>query len=408
MSQQHFEDAITQIDKAAKVINLEENMKKILSFPDRVIETYIPVEMDNGEIEIFTGYRSQYNNTLGPYKGGIRFHPDVNKQEVKALSFWMMIKCAVVDIDFGGGKGGVIVNPKNLSEEELERLSRGYIKSIWPVIGPEKDVPAPDVYTNAKIMNWMRAEYEKITEKEAPGVITGKPVAQGGSKVRSYATGQGAFYIIDELINKLDRSAEETTIAIQGFGNAGSKLAELLQQDGYNIVAVSDSKGAIYQKEGLDISEAMEAKYNRGDLQGYEGGAETISNEELLELDVDVLIPAALGGVITEENAGKIKAEALVEVANGPTTPAADSILQENGVKVVPDVLTNAGGVVVSYFEWQQNRRSEEWSEDKILDKLKNIMTDAFDSVWEAKDEYNVPGREAAFVTAIERITEEM
>jgi len=408
MSQQHFEDAITQIEKAAKVINLEENIRKILSFPDRVIETYIPVEMDNGEIEIFTGYRSQYNNTLGPYKGGIRFHPDVNKQEVKALSFWMMIKCAVVDIDFGGGKGGVIVNPKDLSEQELERLSRGYIKSIWPVIGPEKDVPAPDVYTNAKIMNWMRDEYEKITEKEAPGVITGKPVAQGGSKVRSYATGQGAFYIIDELINKLDRSAKETTIAIQGFGNAGSKLAELLQEDGYNILAVSDSKGAIYQKEGLDISKVMEAKYERGDLQGYKGKAETISNEELLELGVDVLIPAALGGVITEENAGKIKAEALVEVANGPTTPAADFILQENGVEVVPDVLTNAGGVVVSYFEWQQNRKGEEWSEDKILDKLRNVMTDAFDSVWEAKDEYNVPGREAAFVTAIERITEEM
>ncbi|MFB6181975.1 MAG: Glu/Leu/Phe/Val dehydrogenase [Candidatus Magasanikbacteria bacterium] len=411
MSQEHFQDALNQLDKAAEIIGLEKGVKKILSYPDRVLEVFVPIKKDDGKVEIFKGYRSQYNNALGPYKGGIRFHPGVNKEEVKALSFWMMIKCAVVDIPLGGGKGGVIVDPKKLSESEIEQLSRGYIKKIWQVIGPEKDIPAPDVYTNAKIMNWMRDEYEKQADRSAPGVITGKPLEKGGSKVRSYATGQGAFYVIEELAGKKGWNSESTTVAIQGFGNAGSKVAELLGDAGYNVVAVSDSQGAIYNSEGLDIDSAVEHKQEKNNLQAYtneDKDTELLSNEDLLELDVDILVPAALGGVINENNAEEIQANAIVEIANGPTTPAADEVLQNNDVTVVPDVLANAGGVTVSFFEWQQNRQDEEWGKNKILERLKDIMTSAFDSVYKTKDKYNISDRKAAFVTAIERITDRM
>ncbi|MFB6226530.1 MAG: Glu/Leu/Phe/Val dehydrogenase [Candidatus Paceibacteria bacterium] len=411
MSQEQFQDALRQLDKVVEIMELDENILKILKHPDRVIEVNIPIKRDSGEVEVFKGFRSQYNNALGPYKGGIRFHPGVNQQEVQALSFWMMIKCAVVNIPLGGGKGGVIVNPKELSEQETERLSRGYIQKIWQVIGPEKDIPAPDVYTNSKIMNWMRDEYEQQAGKTAPGVITGKPLNNGGSKVRSYATGQGAFYIIESLVDKIEKKPSETSVAIQGFGNAGSKVAELLYGSGYNVIAVSDSQGAIYNPDGLNIDSAAKYKQEENNLQAYtdeDKDAELLSNEGLLELDVDILVPAALGDVVTKENAANIQANSIVEIANGPTTTTADKILQDQNITVVPDVLANAGGVTVSFFEWQQNRQGEEWSGDKIIDKLKDTMANAFNEVWQESKNRGVDLRSAAFVVAIKRISEKI
>ena len=411
-----FDNAMAQLDKAAKIIDLDPNLHRVLQFPDRFVTVSIPVKMDDGSTKVFAGYRSQYNNTLGVYKGGIRYHPDVTKDEVKALSFWMAIKCATVNIPLGGGKGGVIVHPKDLSEGELERLSRGYMQKMWPVLGSDKDVPAPDVYTNATIMNWMRDEYEKMVGKKDPGVITGKPVSEGGSEGRSFATAQGGVYCTIELAKKMNLKPEETTVAIQGFGNAGSYMAKILHKLGYKIVAVSDSKGGIYRKEGLDPESVDKVKQETRELKAVycEGSVcsdvehEKISNRQLLELDVDILVPAALENQITTDNADDIKAKAIVELANGPTTPEADEILQQKGIVVVPDVLANAGGVTVSYFEWDQNVKGEHWSEAEVLEKLEKIMVPAFDDVWETKEKYNIDMRTAAFVRAVERITEGM
>ena len=404
--QNPFAHAMTQLASAADLMNLDPNVHRILSHPERVIEVAIPVTMDDGTTQVFTGYRSQYNNALGVYKGGIRYHHHVTKDEVKALSFWMAIKCATVNIPLGGGKGGVIVNPKELSKGELERLSRGYMQKMWPVLGSDKDVPAPDVYTTPEIMNWMREEYEAIVGHPDPGVITGKPVSQGGSEGRSYATAQGGYYCARELAKKRDWVPAETTVAIQGFGNAGAHMARILAKDGYKIVAVSDSRGGIYNPDGLDVAAAEVAKQGEG-LSTYQG-AEVISNEALLTLDVDILVPAALENVITPKNAHDVKAKAVVELANGPTTPEADVILAENGVVVVPDVLANAGGVTVSYFEWDQNVKGEHWSEAEVLEKLEAIMVQAFDTVWDTSASYNVPMRTGAFVGAIERIRDAM
>jgi glutamate dehydrogenase/leucine dehydrogenase len=370
--------------------------------------------MDDGVVKVFTGYRSQYNNALGPYKGGIRYHPNVTLDEVKALSFWMAIKCATVNIPLGGGKGGVIVNPKELSEGEIERLSRGYIQKIWRNIGSDKDIPAPDVYTTPQIMAIMRDEYEKLVGHSDPGVITGKPIEEGGSEGRSFATAQGGVYCTTQLAKKLGLVPGSTTVAIQGFGNAGSFMAKILSSLGYNILAVSDSRGGITTSDdqqatirGFDIGALIEHKQKTGSVQDF-SGAKNISNEELLELPVDILVPAALENVITDLNAHNVKAKAIVELANGPTTPEADEVLKEKGIVVVPDVLANAGGVTVSYFEWDQNVKGEHWSEEDVLQKLEKIMVDAFNDVWETKEKYGIDMRTAAFVRAIERIAGKM
>ena len=402
-----FENAMSQLDKAAKIMNLDKNIHEILKQPERVLTVFIPVKMDDGNIQMFTGYRSQYNNNLGPYKGGIRYHWNVSLDEVKALSFWMMVKCATVNIPMGGGKGGIIVDPKELSEGELERLSRGYVQKLWRNIGSDKDVPAPDVYTTPQIMGWMRDEYEKLVGHEDPGVITGKTIEDGGSEGRSYSTAQGGVYCTRELTKKMGMKPEDTTVAIQGFGNAGGHMARILSEMGFNIVSVSDSKGGVKWEgesgKGFDITSLEAHKKATGTVLDF-GGSQNISNEEILEMDVDILVPAALENVITKENAGNIKAKAVVELANGPTTPEADEILKEKGIVVVPDVLANAGGVTVSYFEWDQNVKGEHWSEEDVLIKLEKIMVDSFNEVWDTKEKYTIDMRTAAFVKAIERV----
>lgn len=399
-----FENAMQQLNKAAKIMNLDSNIHEILKQPERILTVAIPVKMDSGEVKVFTGYRSQYNNTLGPYKGGIRYHPDVTLDEVKALSFWMMVKCATVNIPMGGAKGGVIVNPKELSEGELERLSRVYIQKIWRDIGSDKDVPAPDVYTTPQIMGWMRDEYEKLVGHSDPGVITGKTIEQGGSEGRGYSTAQGGVYCVRELSAKMNFVPEQTTVAVQGYGNAGSFMAKILSSMGYKIVAVSDSQGGIKISDfRMQIAELEQHKQQTGSLVDFPG-AENISNDDILTLDVDILIPAALENVITADNAPKIRAKAIVELANGPTTPEADEILKEKGIILVPDVLANAGGVTVSYFEWDQNVKGEHWTEADVLEKLEKIMVDAFHEVWDTKEKYGIDMRTAAFVKAIERV----
>ena len=354
MSESAFQNAMTQLSHAAKLINLEKDILIQLQQPERLITIAIPVKMDTGEIKIFIGYRSQFNNALGPYKGGIRYHPQVCEDEVKALSFWMMVKCAAVNIPMGGGKGGVIVNPKELSVGEIERLSRGYIQKIWRYIGSNQDVPAPDVYTTPQIMAWMRDEFEKLVGHVDPGVITGKPLDQGGSEARGYSTAQGGVYMVRELAHKMKMEPTKTSVAIQGFGNAGAHMADLLFKMGFKIVAASDSKGGVYNEAGLNVPDLTKYKEAKGSVVSFVG-AKNVSNEELLELPVDILVPAALENQITAQNADKIKAKAIVELANGPTTPEADEILKNRGVELVPDVLANAGGVTVSYFEWDQN-----------------------------------------------------
>lgn len=407
MTNNPFENAMKQLDTAAKIINLDKNIHEILKSPDRVVSISIPVKMDNGAVKVFQGYRSQYNNALGVYKGGIRYHPDVTIDEVKALSFWMAIKCAVVNIPMGGGKGGVIVNPKELSEGETERLSRGYVQKLWRLLGSKIDVPAPDVYTTPQIMAWMRDEYEKLVGHSDPGMITGKPLAEGGSEGRSFSTAQGGVYCVTELAKKMNWQAKNTTIAIQGYGNAGSHMAKILHSLGYKIVAVSDSKGGIYNVDGLDPVKLEQIKKDSGQLQSYEN-CKDITNKEILELSVDILIPAALENVITNANVDKIKAKTIVELANGPTTPEADEVLKENGVVVVPDVLANAGGVTVSYFEWDQNIKGEHWTETEVLEKLESIMRNAFDQLWAVKEKYQIDMRTAGFVVAVARIAEKM
>jgi len=421
MSQSAFDNAMSQLDKAAKVMNLDKNIYEILKSPDRVLTVSVPVKMDNGEVKVFTGYRSQYNNALGPYKGGIRYHPNVSLDEVKALSFWMMIKCATVNIPMGGGKGGIIVYPKDLSVGELERMSRGYIRKIYREIGSDKDVPAPDVYTTPQIMGWMRNEYEKLLGHADPGVITGKAIADGGSEGRETATAQGGVYVVKEIAKKLNLEPGKTTVAIQGMGNVGGFMAKILSKEGYKIVALSDSKGGVYNEEGLDINKAEEIKkaggmlgcYCLGDVCKLEempsaGPCRHVSNEEILELPVDILVPSALENQITAENADRIKSKVVIEMANGPTTPEADEILHSKGVIVAPDVLCNAGGVTVSYYEWYQNVHNEKWSEAQVFGKLEPLMVQSFNEVWETKEKYNVPMRTAAFVKAIERVSERM
>lgn len=406
MTSSPFAGAMAQLKKAAGFLNLEPVTLEKLSVPNQVHKVSIDVEMDNGERKTFPGFRSQFNNARGPYKGGIRFHPGVSEDEVKALSFWMAIKCATVGIPLGGGKGGVIVNPKELSESELEKLSRGYIKGLYKYLGPDKDVPAPDVYTTPQIMAWMLDEYEKQTGHHAPGMITGKPLSIGGSAGRGTATAQGGFYVLEQALKKLKLKPAKTTVAIQGFGNAGAHMAKIMFDAGYKIVAVSDSKGGIYNKKGINPYKAEEYKEKNGSLPKEKN--QVITNEELLELDVVVLIPAALENQITKENAGRVKAKIVAELANGPTTPEADEILFKNKVLLVPDVLTNAGGVTVSYFEQVQNAMNYYWAEKEVFEKLKKIMVDAFEGVWKVKEKHKTDMRTAAFILAVDRIVQAM
>jgi len=402
MENNPFVNAMAQLDKAARIMNLDKNVHAILQQPDRILTVSIPVRMDNGEVNVFTGYRSQFNNSLGPYKGGIRYHQNVSIDEVKALSFWMMVKCATVNIPMGGGKGGVIVDSKKLSIGETERLSRAYIQKIWREIGSDKDVPAPDMYTTPQIMGWMRDEFEKLLGHADPGVITGKAIADGGSEGRGTATAQGGVYVVKELAKKLGLNPSGTKVAIQGMGNVGGFMAKILSSEGYKVVAISDSKGGVYA-EDLDLNAVFKHKEETGSVQNLPG-AQNVTNAELLELPVDILVPAAMENQITIENVNNIKAKIVVEMANGPTTPEADEVLKANGVTLVPDVLANAGGVTVSYFEWEQNVKNERWTEAQVFEKLEPIMVNAFNEVWETKEKYNIDMRTAAFVKAVERV----
>jgi glutamate dehydrogenase/leucine dehydrogenase len=399
---------INQMKKPMEILGLDESMKELITNPQRIIEVSIPVRMDSGKLKVFTGYRVQYNNARGPYKGGIRFHPDVNIDEVKALAGWMTWKCSVVNIPFGGSKGGVIVDPKRLSLRELEELSRSYIRMIAPFIGPNKDIPAPDVGTDSQIMAWMMDEFSKIKGYNVPAVITGKPLEAFGSKGREIATSLGGKYILDEATRVFDLK-KPLTVAVQGFGNVGKGIVKLLTEDkNYRVVAVSDSKGGILKKNGIDSYEELLAHKEKTNSVVNFKNSENITNEELLELDVDILIPAAIENQITNKNADRIKASLILELANGPTTPEADKKLNQRDVIVVPDILANAGGVTVSYLEWIQNLQNYYFELEEIENRLKSIMTRAFNEVKTIKEKHEVDMRTAAYIVAIKRVVEAM
>lgn len=407
-----FDDAIKRLDAAFEHADIDEEALEKLKHPKQVLEVSIPVRMDDGSLKIFTGYRVRHDDTRGPTKGGIRYHPDVHLAEVKALAFWMTFKCAVVGLPYGGGKGGIIVNPKELSRLELERLSRGYISQIADFIGPEVDIPAPDVYTNAMIMGWMMDEYSSIVRQRTPAVITGKPIPLGGSLGREDATGRGAYYCMKELEKKHRWNPAEMTVAIQGFGNAAQPAAQLLHADGYRIVAVSDARGGILNASGFDVPSLIhEMKQSRMLRAVYCNGsvcetidATTITNAELLELDVDILIPAAIENQITVANAGRVKARTIVEIANGPIDVGGDEILKAKGKLIVPDILANAGGVTVSYFEWVQNKQGLYWSLAEVQSKLFEVMTREFNNVYELMHLKNIDMRTAAYTLSLNRI----
>ena len=414
MSQSLFSDASQRLDEALKYASISEDAIERLKLPKSSLKVSIPVRMDNGELRIFPGYRVRYDDTRGPTKGGIRYHQDVSIDEVQSLAFWMTFKCAVANLPFGGGKGGITVNPKELSPFELERLSRGYIDAVADFIGPDVDIPAPDVYTNQMIMGWMVDEYSIIKRQITPAVITGKPLTMGGSLGRDTATAMGAFFTIEATWPKLglNGSPADTTVAVQGFGNAGAIIAELLFNAGYKVVAVSDSKGGIHRREGLDVPSVRQFKDSTRTLKAVycEDSVcsivehETITNEELLALDVDILAPAALENQITEANARDIKAKAVYELANGPTTPGADEILRQRDVIVFPDILVNAGGVTVSYFEWVQNRQGLYWTLEQINQRLKQMMVEETERIWAIAQEQGIAPRTAAYVHALNRI----
>jgi glutamate dehydrogenase (NAD(P)+) len=402
-----FKIAQAQLEKSAKVLGLDPDVLEMLREPMRTLEVRIPVRMDDGSTKTFTGFRVQYNDARGPTKGGIRFHPDETIDTVKALASWMTWKCSVVGIPYGGGKGGVICNPKELSESELERLSRGYIRAIAQFVSPLKDVPAPDVYTTPQVMAWMMDEYSKIVQYNAPGIITGKPIPVGGSVGRGAATAQGAVYCIREAARVLDMDLSKCTAVIQGYGNAGHHAARLLDEMGVKIIAVSDSKGGVYKEGGIVPSEMYEFKQKTRSVRDFEG-AKNITNDELLELECDFLLPSALENQITGANADNIKAKVVAEVANGPVTPEADAIFKKKGIFDIPDFLCNAGGVTVSYFEWVQNQTGLYWTEKEVAERLDRIMTDAFHAVYDTSNEKEIDMRTAAYVLAVARVVESM
>ncbi len=403
-----FDIAQRQLDKAAKVINLDKQALAILREPMQILQVRIPVRMDNGKTEVFTGFRVHYNNARGPTKGGIRFHPEESLSTVKALSAWMTWKTAIVGIPLGGAKGGIICDPKKMSAGELERLSRGYVRAIGEFIGPEIDVPAPDVYTTPQIMAWMMDEYENIVRRSAPGVITGKPLEIGGSLGRGDATARGGMYVLREGSKKLGLDLSKATVAIQGFGNAGQFAVKLIKElFGSKVVAVSDTKGGIYAKDGIDFNKLLAHKKSHGTVEDFPG-SKNISNEELLELDVDVLIPAAIENQLTASNADKIKAKVILELANGPTTPEADEIFHKRKILLLPDFLSNSGGVTVSYFEWTQNVSGYYWTEEEVYSRLDQILTESAKEVLAASEKYKVDPRTAAYTISIKRVADAM
>jgi glutamate dehydrogenase/leucine dehydrogenase len=404
--QNPFQNAMSQLNKAAQIKNFGDEFIARLREPNRDIRITIPVKLDNGTLKIFEGYRVQYNNTRGPYKGGIRYHPDTEVNEVKALGFWMMLKCAVANIPMGGSKGGIAVEPKDLSKGELERLSRGWVRGLSDVIGPHKDVPAPDVNTTSEIMAWMTDEFGKITGDKTGAAFTGKPIENGGSEGRGEATGRGGFYVFDSLRAQIGLP-EKCRVVIQGFGKVGGNAARIFAENGHTVIAVSDSKSAIVKEDGLDLEKVEAHKKNTGGLKDFPE-AKNITNEELLELPCDLLVPAAFENVITEANANNIQAKVILELANGPTTPEADEILFKKGIPVIPDILANSGGVTVSYFEWDQNLKKEHWTEQEVLVKLKSLMDDASKKVFERATESKTSLRMGAFILALERIKEKM
>lgn len=410
-----FHDALTRLDDAAKHISVSEKTLELLRTPFRAVQVGIPVNMDDGSLKVFTGYRVQHSIARGPAKGGIRFHPAVSMDECMALSFWMTCKTAALGVPLGGGKGGVIVNPRDHSNAELERLSRGYVRALADVLGPDIDVPAPDIYTNEQIMAWMMDEYSTIKRVSSPAMITGKPLALGGCEGRAAATGKGAYFCVKTLDYQLDwGSNSRKAVAIQGFGNAGQSLAKSLHADGYHIVAVSDSKGGIYSDRGLNIPRLIDWKSQYRSVVDYPAEAddpacpeiELISNEDILELDVGLLVPAALEEVLTKDNADRVQARTILELANGPTTLEADQILNDKGVHIVPDILSNAGGVVVSYFEWVQNRTGEYWTEYDVEQRLKMMITKELEQIYLLKQRLGIDVRTATYAHALSRLDE--
>ena len=412
MSSDVFADAVARLERIGRAAGIAPDVIDALRRPKATLMASLPLRRDDGSTAHFTAYRTRYNDALGPTKGGIRYHPGVTLSEVNALALWMTLKCAVAGLPFGGGKGGVIVDPKQLSPLELERLSRAYVRAMADFIGPEVDIPAPDVYTNARIMGWMADEYQTIRRIKAPGVITGKPIELGGSLGRDEATGRGAFLVIREYSRERGLEPAKTRVAIQGFGNAGYHVARLLQQAGYPIVAVSDSQGGIFSSTGFDVESLQRGKLETRALRGVycEGSLcelvphERIDNDELLELEVELLIPAALEGVIGPANAGRIRAPLVAEVANGPIEGSVDAALHERGITVLPDVLTNAGGVIASYFEWVQNRQGDVWTLEQVRARLEETLVRAFGEVYELVSAEQISFREAAYTRALRRI----
>ena len=400
-----WEVAQRQFDMAAERLNLDPGLRAILREPRRALTVHFPVKMDDGTVRVFTGYRVQHNLGRGPAKGGIRYHQDVTLDEVKALAMWMTWKCAVVGIPYGGGKGGVIVDPKKLSMKEVEALTRRYTTEISVLIGPERDIPAPDVNTNAQVMAWMMDTYSMHVGYTVPGVVTGKPISLGGSEGRNEATARGCVFTIVDAAAHLGMELAGATVVVQGFGNAGSIAAQLMEDEGSTVIAVSDTGGAIVKRDGLDVDRVVAWKKEHGTVVGFPGSA-TITNAELLELPCDILIPAALENQITGANAGRIKARIVAEAANGPTTPEADEILHANGVFMIPDILANAGGVTVSYFEWVQDLNRDHWSEAIVNAKLKEIMDRSFAEVLSMAENASVDMRTAAYLVAVKRVAD--
>ena len=405
----HFDDqilcklCISELGGIYADLGLSADELDLLDMPRRSFTVHFPARMDSGKTKMFVGHRVQYNDARGPAKGGIRFHPALTIDHIKDLAFLMVLKCSVVNIPFGGSKGGVVVDPKQLSRNELEQVTRGYIRAIADYIGPFKDIPAPDVYTDEKIMVWILDEYERIKGEHVPAVVTGKPVELSGIKVRSYSTSLGGLYVLEEAMSKIGMDKAGVRVAVQGFGNVGENAARILHERGYQVVAVSDSSGGIINPRGLDIPAVMLHKDKTRRVTDFKDGI-NISNEELLACDCDILIPSALSDQLTVANAGDVKARIVLELANAPTTPEADQILLENKIMLVPDILANAGGVVVSYFEWSQNLNNDYWEEEKVLQKLKNVMTTAFNDVYALCSEERCRMRRAAYQLAVKRI----
>ena len=402
-----WEVAQRQFDLAAERLGLDEGMRRVLREPRREFTVHFPVHMDDGSVQVFTGYRVQHNLGRGPAKGGIRYHQDVSLDEVKALAMWMTWKCAVVGIPYGGGKGGVIVDPKKLSQKELEGLSRRFFTEIEVLIGPEKDIPAPDVNTNAQVMAWFMDTYSMHQGYTVPGVVTGKPISLGGSEGRNEATARGCIYTIVEAARHRGMDLRKARVAVQGFGNAGSIAARLIAEEGSTVVAVSDSTGGIHNPAGLDVAKVIAWKGEHGTVQGFPGASD-VTNAEVLEVECDILIPAALENLITDRNAGRVKAKLVAEAANGPTTPDADVILAANGVFMIPDILCNAGGVTVSYFEWVQDLNRDQWTEIEVNEKLRVMMKKAFHETLAIAERESCDMRTAAYLLAVERVANAM